>query len=108
MKTAEKSLFPKAMTASEEAKYRKVMAALPEAAREAILSDPDIATVRVYPDGWVPNSYRWAAPGRLLRFFRGSDGFWTVEEGVVDRKRSGGKGPEWVAFSANGGRLASS
>ena len=76
---------------------------VPQAALDEMASDERVETVRVYLSGWVPNSYRWPAPGTCA--FVSRDG--TVRTGGYDRKRSGGNGPKWVALSANNGRLAS-
>lgn len=73
---------------------------------DAIDADPRIQAAVIYCDGWVPNSYRYRAPGRCVRLTRTEDG-WRAEEDSYDRKRSHGRGPHWVAFSARGGRLAS-
>ena len=69
---------------------------------ERVKRDPRIVTVRYYDDGWVSNSYRYAAPGTGTEYSANGKATFTY-----DRKRSGGKGPRWVAFSARGGRLAS-
>lgn len=66
-------------------------------------TDPRVAYVREYLDGWIANSYRWPAPGTMTIHER--DG--TSTSAKYDRKRSGGGGPNWVAFSAKHGRLAS-
>jgi hypothetical protein len=66
-------------------------------------SDERIARVVEYEDGFVPLSYRWPAPGTRKVYFR--DG--TIISERYDRKRIKGRGPNWVAFSARNGRLAS-
>ena len=66
-------------------------------------SDPRIASVREYHDGWVPNAYKWPAPGKATEHYREGDSV----ELSYDRKRSKARGPSWVAKSAAGGRLAS-
>ena len=71
--------------------------------KEIFASDDRICSVIVYHDGFVPNSYRWPAPGRRTRYSRNGE---KVEE-KYDRKRSHGNGPRWVALSEKGGRLAS-
>lgn len=73
---------------------------------EAIDADRRIQSAVIYCDGWVPNSYRYSAPGRCVRLVRTAKG-WEAVEGTYDRKRSYGRGPYWVAFSERGGRLAS-
>ena len=83
------------------------MPEMPKAARAAARRDSRIVEVSVYPDGWVPNSYRYRCPGEK-HTFRKSNGRWKhVGVSEIDRKRSGGHGPEWVAHSERGGRLAS-
>lgn len=72
----------------------------------AISADPRIQAAIIYLDGWVPNAYRWPAPGRCVRLMRTAEG-WEAVETTYDRKRSRGRGPRWVALSAKGGRLAS-
>jgi hypothetical protein len=59
------------------------------------------AYAHVYLNGFVPNSYKWKAPGTRLVVF--SDGRFRVEK--YDRKRSGGIGPDMVLFSEKGGRV---
>lgn len=66
-------------------------------------SDERIVRVVYYENGWVPNSYKWRAPGSCTVYLR--DG--TVKPDTYDRKRSGGAGPLMVGFSEKGGRLAS-
>jgi hypothetical protein len=50
------------------------------------------ATIQHYPDGWLPNSYRWRAPGRQVTVAVSPFGV-EVSERQIDRKRSGGYGP---------------
>lgn len=73
----------------------------------AIAKDQRIVRVTIYLDGWVPNSYHWPIEGRCLWLTRRDGGTWGAHFGTYDRKRSHAKGPEWVAFSERGGRLAS-
>lgn len=73
----------------------------------AAFTDPRVTRVREYQDGWVPSSYRWPAPGAMVEHTRLEDGSYETTTGTYDRKRTGGRGPLWVAFSARGGRLAS-
>jgi hypothetical protein len=56
--------------------------------------------VRVYLDGFVPNAYKYRAPGRCL-WFR-PDKHSIVE---YDRKRSHGDGPRVSIQTANGGYI---
>lgn len=65
--------------------------------------DGRIVEIREYLDGWAPNSYRWPAPGKFRTTRRNG----VVYYGTYDRKRSHGRGPSLVAFSARGGRLYS-
>ena len=89
---------------------------IPEAARQAAREDERIVELRVFPDGWVPNAYKWPAPGRRVVLkpaapetgFTREDSVWQIERvDDIDRKRSRGEGPYWVAVSEKGGRLAS-
>jgi hypothetical protein len=80
---------------------------LPVDLTKAIESDARIVRAVVYEDGWVPNAYRYAAPGKATVVTRAEDGRIEISETTYDRKRSYGRGPRWVAFSAKGGRLAS-
>jgi len=65
--------------------------------------DERVMSIRVYHDGWVPNAYKYRAPGRMTTYYR--DG--REVGGAYDRKRSRGVGPYLVAFSERDGRLAS-
>lgn len=70
------------------------------AGRDQLDADERIKTVTDYrEDGFVPNSYKWPAPGTRKVWHR--DG--RVESEPYDRKRSGGVGPYLVAKSAKGG-----
>lgn len=80
---------------------------LPVDLQKAIESDARIVRAVIYEDGWVPNSYRYTAPGKATVVTRTEDGRLEFSETTYDRKRSRGHGPHWVAFSAKGGRLAS-
>jgi len=64
-------------------------------------SDPRIASIREYHDGFVANAYKWPAPGKATEHYREGDSV----ELAYDRKRSRGRGPNWVAKSAKGGTL---
>ncbi len=64
-------------------------------------ADPRIVAVRIYEDGWVPNAYKWPAPGHAVEFSR--DG--NFKALTYDRKRPHARGPNWVARSAKGGTL---
>jgi hypothetical protein len=66
--------------------------------------DNRIAQVTYYLDGWVANSYRYRAPGKCIRVIIDQHGA-TAKESSYDRKRAHGRGPQWVAMSAVGGRL---
>ena len=75
----------------------------PADAIAAAEADSRIVEIATYPDGWVPNSYRFRAPGRRVIFGR-ADGFAApVRTEAIDRKRSNGRGPDWVGITANGG-----
>jgi len=74
----------------------------PAAVASLFASDDRIVTVRHFESGFAPNSYKWNAPGTYTDY--GRDG--SVKSGTYDRKRSGGKGSEFVGKSAKGGTLA--
>ena len=59
------------------------------------------AYAHVHLDGFVPNSYKWKAPGTRLVVF--ADGRFRIEK--YDRKRSYGAGSTTVLFSEKGGRV---
>lgn len=80
---------------------------LPIDLTKALDSDARIVRAVIYEDGWVPNSYRYAAPGKATVVTRAEGGRLEMSETTYDRKRSHGRGPRWVAFSERGGRLAS-
>lgn len=75
----------------------------------ATLLERDSRIVRVveYTQGFVPNRYRFRAPGTARIYRAMPDGSITVVEAGYDRKRSGGRGPRFVGFSERGGRLVS-
>ena len=84
------------------------MSTIPTAAKKTARKDSRIVEIVVYPDGWVSNSYKWRAPGERHAYRRNGSGHWKhIRTDAIDRKRSGGSGPDWVAFSESGGRLAS-
>ena len=79
----------------------------PADAKKAARKDPRIVEIHVYPDGWVPNKYRWPKSGRREVFIRNGARQWKrryVE--IIDIKRSHGEGPAWVALSERRGVLA--
>ena len=77
-------------------------------AKKAASRDSRIVEIKIYPDGWVPNKYKRPAPGERHVFKRRANGTWKmVATEQIDRKRSGGRGPAWVAMSETGGRIAS-
>lgn len=65
--------------------------------------DERIVEIVEYLDGFVPNSYKWPAPGTRIIHRRDGSSYTTR----YDRKRKRGQGPAWVAMSAAGGRLIS-
>lgn len=88
----------------------------PESMAAAIKADARIECAISYPDGFVPLSYKWRAPGTRIVFMRvdtdehGLNGWsskWTWMAEEYDRKRSFGRGPSWVCLSKDGGVLAS-
>lgn len=80
---------------------------LPEPVRKAVTKDRRVTRVTLYLQGWVPNSYRYPAPGTAWSYYRRPGGWWVAVEGTYDRKRSRGEGPRAVGFSEAGGRLVS-
>lgn len=74
----------------------------PAAVSALFARDARIVTVRHYVDGFVPNSYRWSAPGTWTEYRR--DG--STVTGRYDRKRSGGRAAAFVGRSEAGGTLA--
>jgi hypothetical protein len=69
---------------------RRVISALRTAAREGKATTG--ATVRYYPHGWVPNGYRYPAPGREVTVTVSPFGV-ELTERRIDRKRPHGNGP---------------
>ncbi len=69
--------------------------------KEKFESDSRIVKIRHYKDGFVANSYRWPCPGKGIEYFRDGSGL----PFEYDRKRSGGKGSEYVCLSEKGGIL---
>jgi len=60
--------------------------------KKALRSDDAFVVVRHYLDGYVPKSYRYPAPGRMVTVrFEGAGV--TVTRGEYDRRRSHGHGP---------------
>jgi hypothetical protein len=80
---------------------------LPRRVQAAVQSDPRIVRVVLYEDGWVPNAYGWPKYGTALTYHKRGGGWWAVTEGTYDQRRSSGRGPWLVGFSAAGGRLHS-
>lgn len=74
---------------------------------EMFAKDPRIVKVRHYRDAFVPNAYRYRAPGEGVTYERPPEGQSIPEAAPFsyDRKRSFGKGPAWVGYSAKGGVL---
>lgn len=81
-----------ALTAAglDAADTRTVIAAIKSAASDGTATSG--ARVIVYPDGWVPSSYRYRAPGRRVTVEVAPFGV-TVDEDTIDRKRPHGRGP---------------
>jgi hypothetical protein len=69
---------------------RRVISALRTAAREGKATSG--ATVRYYPNGWVPNGYRYPAVGREVTVTVSPFGVQLTER-KIDRKRPWGNGP---------------
>lgn len=64
-------------------------------------SKPNVVKVTVAEGGFVPNSYKWPAPGTRTVYLRNG----TVRKEKYDRKRSYGKGNVVVAWTAKGGHI---
>lgn len=79
----------------------------PTAPHVFFTQDPRVTRVVEYTDGFVPNSYKWPAPGTCTVHERLKDGTFRTSSGSYDRKRSHGRGPSAVGFSARNGRLLS-
>lgn len=65
--------------------------------------DERVTSVMMYPEGFVPNSYKYRCMRTRYQFHR--DG--RIDSSTYDAKRSHGAGPAWVGLSAKGGRLIS-
>lgn len=72
-----------------------------------LFNDTRVRTVLWYPEGFVANSYKYAAPGNRVVWNRNANGDITKHVQIYDRKRSNGWGPTFVALSEKGGRLKS-
>lgn len=72
--------------------------ALVSEANEILARNPSKDGVRMYPFGFLPNSYKWRAPAERLVVMR--DGAVTVE--TYDQKRSHGRGRTAVLFKTKG------
>jgi hypothetical protein len=68
---------------------------------EAIFKNPKVHQVWYYPQGFVPNSYRWPAPGTRCVIHRNG----TVTLSRYDRKRSYGRGAILSPKSKKGGYI---
>ncbi len=71
------------MTKLTETEIQKAV----EDGQQALRDNPDKKIALVYPQGFVPNAYKWFAPGQRVRVTLDSH---AVEH--YDRKRSRGKG----------------
>ena len=60
--------------------------------------NPKIDSACVHMDGFVPNSYKFRAPGKMVRVYRDA----RVEVCGHDRKRSGGSGTRITYYNAKG------
>lgn len=76
-----------------------------EAARiaAALTTDDVSVTIRHYLSGFVPNSYRYPAPGKFAEL-RISGAGATVTAGKYDRKRSRGHGATFIARAQKAGQ----
>ena len=74
----------------EEVKMKLTKSQIEEAVnngKKALAENPSKKVALVYPDGFVPNSYRWPAPAQRVRV---TDDGYSIES--YDRKRSHGAG----------------
>jgi hypothetical protein len=60
--------------------------------RQALVNNPNKNRALVYPQGFVANAYRYPAPGLRVVVRRKSDGSFSFDTEMYDRKRSYGKG----------------
>ena len=67
---------------------------LADEVRAELRADPHIYKVRIHLDGFVPNSYKWPAPGKLRIWTKDDDGKWRETRGDYDRKASYGRGDD--------------
>lgn len=74
--------------------------------RKIFTSDPRIVSICEYPEGFLPNAYKWRAPGTRY-VSRIVDGRLKRTTQSYDRKRSGGRGPTWTALSERSGVILS-
>lgn len=72
-------------------------------AQEIMSTNDRVAYVTIYPDGFVPNAYKWRCSRTRYTIDRNGN----VISSKYDGKRSGGRGPQIVAFSEKHGRLYS-
>jgi hypothetical protein len=78
------------------------LAALPRIA--AALTPDDVAvTIRHYHNGFVPNSYKYKAPGKFSEL-RVSGAGAVVTTGTYDRKRSNGNGSTLIVRAQKPGQ----
>ena len=74
---------------------------VPETIQRIFDSNPNVVKVTVAEDGFVPNSYKWPAPGTRTVYMRNG----VIRQEKYDRKRSYGKGNQIVAWTAKGGHV---
>ena len=70
-------------------------------ANDMLAEYPESDHIACYPEGFVPRSYKWPAPG--IRWLVYRDGR-VVSEGY-DKKRSYGGGSTYTPKSAKGGKV---
>lgn len=80
---------------------------IPAPVARAFAADPRIVRVRHYESGWVPNAYKWRAPGTGTEYEVMPEGWITDSPFGYDRKRPYGRSPVIVGYSTKGGRLYS-
>ena len=99
--TALRNALAAAQIAPSDAK--RIIAALKGAAKDGIATSGAVVTHNV--DGFVPNSYRYSAPGRRIRVEIAPFGV-SVHESRYDRKRPNGNGSRIVVRAMRPGMRA--
>ena len=69
------------------------------AVRAELRADPHIYRIKIHLDGFVPNSYKWPAPGKMRIWSKDEDGKWWETAGSYDRKTSYGRGDDVMTWT---------